>query len=60
MEISNNCNHEVNYFGECTLCLIRINNPCEGKDHDWIDRGDNEEELYCGRCGEYEDKNDLF
>ena len=51
MDIERNCEHEINTFGECNLCLSRIFYPCK-ENHEWVNEPDTDE-YYCKNCGEW-------
>lgn len=49
-EIGRHCEHEVDCFGVCRLCLDRITKfKCK---HSWVNEPDTDE-YYCEKCGEW-------
>ena len=54
-ELQRNCQHELNSFGNCFLCLDRVKDPCESKPHEWVQDSDTND-YFCKNCGRWKDE----
>ena len=57
-EIERSCKHERDGFGECSLCLTRLDYPCQ-ENHEWVKEPDTTDEYYCDKCGCWKGEGDF-